>query len=142
MPEVVVEIEAPVSPSLRARGPHYKWRSAMFIVRGAWVAIQSNGWRVTFDLDQFNGNELRGQVTARHPTHSKVMKGAGEGKVSPGPVTSGHQFSFEVSWHGEGRATYVGTFGLDERLTGVTFSPDNVGEQASWFSDRTFVIDS
>jgi hypothetical protein len=116
----------------------------MFIVRGQWVAIQSNGWQVTFDLEQTDGTVgVSGQATARHPTHSKVMKGAGSGMVSPGHVTSGHQFHFEVSWDGDGgRATYVGTFGLDKRLTGVTFPPGNAGAQASWFSDRTFRIDS
>jgi hypothetical protein len=115
-----------------------------FDVRGGWSAFQSNGWVVRFTMDQTTREgtnertQLSGLARGTHPTVSEAMNGLGKGTVSVGPGASGHQFSFTVDW-GNIKARYDGTFGLDKRITGVSFDASHPSApQVTWISDKTF----
>jgi hypothetical protein len=110
-----------------------------FNVSGEWTLSQGNGWHVDFDINQTD-TTLRGDAFAHHPSVSQTMSGSGDGQVSPGPGGPGQQFSFTVLWGGSNpiRARYTGTFGLDNRITGVNFDVNNPSVQTPWVSDKAF----
>jgi hypothetical protein len=108
-------------------------------VSGVWTLSQANGWHAEFDIDQ-TGTIIRGTAFAEHPSFSGDMNGSGDGSVSEGPGAPGQQFSFTVLWGGSNpiKARYTGTFGFDNRITGVNFAVDNPSVQTTWVSDKAF----
>ena len=97
-------------------------------VGGRWIAHQSNGFDVDFDLHQI-GRALKG--SASH--HG----GSIEGDVRSGQV-SGSEFHVVVLWSNGSKGDYSGAVGPDGRLRGLTFEVDNRESQAKWFSDKQF----
>jgi hypothetical protein len=95
-------------------------------VSGQWHATQSNGPVVTFDLREDANGGLTG--SARFSDDS----GVGDGEVSDSA------FFFRVRWNGGPVGDYHGSFGLDGRLTGITFDERNAASQAFWHSNKTF----
>ena len=101
---------------------------AAFDVRGDWIAHQSNGFDVHFNLSQ-NGDSLSGSAT--------VTPGGNPSDRVSGEVV-GNDFHVVVFWRGGPTGDYAGTFGSDTRLRGLTFDVNNHQSQASWFSDKQF----
>jgi len=97
-------------------------------VGGRWIAHQSNGFDVDFDLHQ-TGGALQG--SASH--HG----GSIEGDIRSGEV-SGSQFHVVVFWRNGSTGDYSGAVGNDGRLRGLTFDVDNHDSQAKWYSDKQF----
>jgi hypothetical protein len=98
-------------------------------VSNNWTIVQSNGFRVEFDIVQDSRTgDLHGS--------GRVIGGReanGRGRVDD------HSFIYTVDWNNNGRGgQYSGTFGPDGRLTGVTVDLDNPTSQATWFSETTF----
>lgn len=94
-------------------------------VSGRWQAQQTNGFLVTFDLQQ-DGTGLQGTATAGGNS------GTGRGQVDD------TRFLFTVDWNGPSKGEYNGTFGLDGRLSGHTFDLSNPGSQAGWVGLKEF----
>ena len=97
-------------------------------VGGRWVARQSNGFDVDFDLQQ-TGGTLHGSASHRG--------GSVDGDIPSGEV-SRSGFHVVVLWRNGSRGDYSGTIGNDGRLHGLTFDVDNHQSQANWFSDKHF----
>jgi hypothetical protein len=98
-------------------------------VSDRWTIVQSNGFRVEFDIVQDpRTGDLHGSGTVVGGREAN-----GRGRVDD------RSFIFTVDWNNNGRGgQYSGTFGPDGRLTGVTVDLDNPTSQATWFSERTF----
>jgi hypothetical protein len=117
-----------------------------FNLEGEWKAFQSNGWTVTFFLTQDfplppsptdQRTKLSGSARAVHPDVGLIHADTVSGRVDRGPGAPGQQFILEVNWS---NATGVcnGTFGLDNRLSGVTVDRDHPTNVASWASANPF----
>jgi hypothetical protein len=102
--------------------------SASRIGPGTWDALQSNGFRATFHIDDVRNGTFGG--TASH-SNGKV-RGHGEG------IVEGNRFHFRVEWNNGTVGVYNGTFGLDGVLTGITFDEARPSSQATWRSNTAF----
>lgn len=98
-------------------------------VVGDWNAIQSNGAvaHFTVPVEQQDGNL---QATASHTNGSVV--GTGNGNVTD------TAFILTINWSDGTIGEYNGNFGLNGRLTGITFDLTRPQSSAFWHSDRTF----
>ncbi|GJE42064.1 hypothetical protein [Methylobacterium soli] len=96
-------------------------------VGGNWNAVQSNGPIVNFRLQQ-NDDRLQGVGT--HSNGS--VSGTGNGSVSD------TGFLFVIDWSNGSKGEYNGSFGLDGRLTGITFDRNQPDSQATWHSTKVF----
>ena len=102
-------------------------------VSGIWIATQSNGWSTDFIITQ-NGGTLSGDATANHFGGGAQQL---QGMEFDGTVTD-TSFVCSVTWSNGSRGRYEGTFGLDERLTGVTFDVVDPNHSATWVASRLF----
>jgi hypothetical protein len=98
-------------------------------VRGKWIAVQSNNDAAHFDLRQDSDGGLSG--TAHNNDNGMTSLRIG------GRVTD-TDFLAIVTWNTGAEGEYSGRFGLDGRLTGVSFDRNDISVQASWFSNRNF----
>jgi hypothetical protein len=101
-----------------------------------WQAIQSNGWRATFDLAQNAAGKLSGSARASHPTEAGFT---GDVDESVSKVSGGSAL-IAVDWHNTARSRgiYSGNFNLQRTLVGVTFDEAHPTSQATWFSNKSF----
>jgi len=99
-----------------------------------WEAIQSNGFKVTFNIDQ-NGTQLSGDADAQliNPPSPAV-----DGDIEQGSRVSGNSFLVRVEFSNGFRGEYSGNFNLDGRLTGHALDLDNVQLPATWISNKRF----
>jgi hypothetical protein len=102
---------------------------------GQWVAHQSNGFDVNFDLHVGNGQDSNGQI--RPLVNGQAQSNGQIGDVREGFLTD-TEFNVVVSWRGGPRGEYFANFGTDGRLRGLTRDIDHPQSQATWFSDRQF----
>jgi hypothetical protein len=100
-----------------------------------WIAHQSNGFDVRFDVRVTKGTDINGQV--RPLVNGNVASG-GQGGVVKDGFLSDTEFNVVVNWNGGARGEYFATFGGDARLRGLTRDIDHPQSQATWFSDRQF----
>jgi hypothetical protein len=101
-------------------------------VKGQWKAIQGNGPKVTFAIDNQDG--ATGTV-AGHAITSDNWSGGVSGRVSNTGIV------LVADWRESGhdsRGEYNGTFGPEGRLHGITFDLRNPSSMAGWFSDKEF----
>jgi hypothetical protein len=105
--------------------------AAVMNVKGTWIAHQSNGANVTFNLDR-QDLLLTGSAS--------VSPGGAQSQTLNGRI-SDTQFLVTVKWNANSTGEYNGTFGIDGRLTGHTFDVNNPSSQAFWFSDRGFSLE-
>jgi len=117
-----------------------------FNLEGEWQAFQSNGWTATFFLTQDiplppapadQRTKLSGSARAVHPDVGLIHADTVSGRVGRGPGVPGLQVTLEVNWS-NATGVYTGTFGLDNRLSGVTFDKDHPTNVASWTSTKPF----
>jgi hypothetical protein len=115
-----------------------------FNLEGEWKAFQSNGWTTTFFLTQSTPSpptdqrtKLSGSARAVHPDVGLIHADTATGTVGRGPGAPGQQFLLEVNWS-NATGVYTGTFGLDNRLSGVTFDKAHPNNVASWTSSKPF----
>jgi hypothetical protein len=110
---------------------------AGFKIDGQWIAHQSNGFDVRFDLKVTTGQDSNGHVRPLvHGNATQTAQGVG-GDVKDG-FLSETELNVVVNWQGGARGEYFATFGGDGRLRGLTRDVDHPESQATWFSDRQF----
>ena len=104
---------------------------AEFDVSGQWNAFQGNATVVKFDLQQ-TGTNLQG--VASFNSASGAESGTVKGSVS------GIRFQVTVKWSDRKKGEYDGMFNINGRITGLAFNVDAAFEQATWRSDKTFML--
>jgi hypothetical protein len=98
-------------------------------VDGAWILVQSNGFRVEVDIAQArdsNGNLADGALHG-----SAQVIGGAEANLSG--RLSGDSLEFGVDWPNGTVGQYSGNFDAGGNLSGVTFDLANPTSQATWF---------
>jgi hypothetical protein len=100
---------------------------ATYDVSGRWIAYQSTGHEVRFEMQQ-NGAKFQGLGSFS----GGEVNGAGEGRVED------NWFIFTIRWNNGSTGEYSGWFGPDGRITGHTFDVNNPRVNASWHSQRLF----
>jgi hypothetical protein len=101
---------------------------AEYDVTGEWIAHQSNGFDVTFNIRPTKG------VFTDLDVEASYSGGRAQGKG----WVSGDEFFAEVDWEAGPVGQYTGTFGLDGRLSGTTFDRTNPSSEATWFCEEPF----
>ncbi len=109
-----------------------------FKIDGPWIAHQSNGFDVRFDLHVTTGMDSNGQVRPLVNGKATQIKNGQGGDVKEG-FLSDTEFNVVVNWQGGARGEYFASFGGDRRLRGLTRDIDHPESQATWFSDRQFL---
>lgn len=102
---------------------------AVYAVEGSWVAHQSNGFDVTFNLRRTDHLLLTGSATHTGGGQSRSLNGR----------LADNRIVMTVEWGPGSVGEYNGVFGVDDRLTGHTFDIRNPGSQATWFTTQGFV---
>jgi hypothetical protein len=105
-----------------------------------WDAIQDNGFKVTFNINQ-SGTELSGdadvQTIPPNPPSPAV-----DGDIRQGSRVSGNRFLVRVEFANGFTNEYAGTFTLDGRLYGfvtdVTAGIDRPTTPGTWMSNKRF----
>ena len=109
---------------------------------GSWIAIQSNGSKPEFSLQQ---TETLLQGTAHYDyTHKDkcILVACGDdyytvhGSVD-GTIT-GDSLDVTVYWEDGGVGGYTGKIGPTGRMTGTTVDKNNPRNVATWYSDQPF----
>ena len=99
---------------------------SVYAVEGTWVAHQSNGIDVTFNLTR---DDVLLSGSARfNGTQSQDLKGR----------LSDNRIVITVTWNANSAGEYNGFLGVDDRLTGHTFDLRNPSQQATWFTTQGF----
>jgi hypothetical protein len=94
-------------------------------VAGKWTITQSNGFTVTFDMNQDPDGTLRGSATQQNG-----FQAGGEGRLA------GDSFVFTVDWNNNGSGgRYEGHFDPQGHLSGTTFDLAHPQSQATWFTN-------
>ncbi len=101
---------------------------AEFDVTGEWVAHQSNGIDVVFNIRPTRGDFTVLDVEASY----SGGRAQGKGEVS------GDSFLAEVDWEAGPVGRYTGHFDADGFLNGETFDRANPASQATWYTDQNF----
>jgi hypothetical protein len=99
---------------------------SVYAVEGSWVAFQSNGPQVTFNLTR-DGVLLSG-TASYSGGNSQDLKGR----------LSDNRIVITVTWNANSVGEYNGFFGVDDRLTGHTFDLNHPESQATWFTTQGF----
>src|SRR5262245_32094383 len=110
-------------------------------VSGTWKAIQSNGFWTGFRIEQ-DGGQLSGSahwLTVETDTFWVGDVAEASSMEASGSVNA-EEFVFNVSWDNGTRGLYTGRFQGDGRLTGLTVDQQHPESQATWISDRQFVV--
>ena len=111
---------------------------AGFNINGQWIAHQSNGFDVSFNLQVITGQDSNGQVRPLvNGTAKQTQAGGPSGTVKEGQLSE-TEFNVLVNWDGGSRGEYFATFGSDGRLRGLTRDIDHPQSQATWFSQKQF----
>jgi len=104
-------------------------------VSGTWVAVQNNGYKAEFTLQQSlpPGSEIHGTGF-----YDGLWRASVDGTVT------GPSLKFTAYWNNVtgGNPTgsigeYTGTIGPTGRMTGTTVDKNNPRSMATWYSDRT-----
>jgi len=107
--------------------------SGTWDLTGTWVATQSNGAKVTFDLQQ-DGTVLSGNASVPNPVVSStslpIAARSVEGSVE------GDAVAITVYWDGPSVGIYSGEVNKDGWLYGEGYDKLNPASRASWTSDR------
>ena len=94
-----------------------------------WDAIQTNGARVTVDIDQIRPDG-KFDLEASHSNGSVTGRGSGELRSD--------QIFFVIGWNNNTRGSYQGFFAPDNFINGSTFDVNNPSSVAGWRSSRAF----
>jgi hypothetical protein len=96
-------------------------------MRGNWMIVQSNGFRVVFEI--FEQNLGTGEI-------------AGNGQVVGGVTAAAHgrvddsSIIYTIDWHNNGKGgQYTGHFDPEGGFSGVTVDLDDPHSQATWFCE-------
>ena len=116
-------IATPMSAS--AAAPCTRWDLSQ-----GWYAIQSNGWRVAFQLQQ-RGDRVSGiggysVYRDRTTRFTELREAPVAGTVEGGAV------EIRGTWGG----VYIGTIDETGRIDGRTYDKNNSASSATWYSDR------
>ena len=99
---------------------------SVFNVEGTWVAHQSNGTDVSFNLIR-NDVLLTGSASFNGPGSQNL-----NGRLSDNRIV------ITVTWNANSVGEYNGFFGVDDRLTGHTFDLKHPESQAIWYTTQPF----
>ena len=100
---------------------------SVYAVEGSWVAYQSNGFVLTFNLTRTDEVLLTGSASYGNTVNQDL-----KGRVSDRAIL------MTVTWGPGSVGEYNGFFGIDDRLTGHTFDLENSGSQATWYTTQGF----
>ena len=98
-----------------------------------WDLIQTNGARVTIDIDQVRPDG-KFDLEASHSNGSVRGKGSGELRRD----SIGEEILFTITWGNNTQGAYQGRFDGGNFLNGSTFDVKNPTSHAGWRSDRAF----
>jgi hypothetical protein len=106
-------------------------------ISGEWAIVQSNGAEVTFTLVPQPPDNITFTGSAQFSGDNGSIKLAPPGSNPNGQVTDTAFFA-RVQWNGGPIGNYHGNFGIDGRLTGITFDELHPVTQATFFSRKFF----
>ena len=96
-------------------------------VEGTWVAYQSNGPVITFNLTR-DDMLLTGSASYAGGQSTDLR-----GRVTDNAIV------MTITWRADSVGEYNGTFGVDDRLYGHTFDLREPGQQATWYTTQGFI---
>jgi len=110
-------------------------------VSGQWTAVQSNGAKPNFSLQQ-SGSGIQGQAndTYVHKDACVVVACGDDYYDRPGSVDGsidGNTIELKAYWDNNSIGVYSGTIGPQGRIEGTTYDQRNPQTRAEWYSDRT-----
>jgi hypothetical protein len=96
-------------------------------MRGNWMIVQSNGFRVVFEI--FDQDFQTGEITG----NGQIVGGriaAARGRVDNTSII------YTIDWNNTGKGgQYSGHFDPNGGFSGVTVDMDKPGSQATWFCE-------